>query len=1451
MGDTVGDILFANQKEVTQKELEQVQGEIRGKYSSDIINAYSPGGEYAIKSKGAVADFGGAYKESLRKPNINRVSSIMKDDLYADLSDGSRVAKYDNIPSFANSISQIDEYKASQQTTGDKWQNGLGKAGFTALTTVAGVTIGSIYGIINGVREGSLTSVFDNDFSRYTDDLNTRVGYKLPNFYSEQEKNMSLGQQMGTANFYADKMLGGASFTIGAIVGEGLWAAATGGASLSVTAARWGSKLSNIGKFGKYVSEAESIAGKAATVAKVGRLTEEAIATSSIMNKVMPTVKQQLKNAYSIEKLQRGLAIDLGKMGELTHTARFMYTSSAFEAGQEARNYMSEARKNYTSSFMEKNGRSPSREEYGQFNIDLVDSGNALFGFNMGILAPSNMLMMGKVMGVKSPIKTPDKWANNVFFGLGTKRAATGKLESLSANRLQKVLAKGYTIAGSPIREGGEEGLQSVGQTTAKSWLEATYDPRQTRNTIDLGVHFTNALSHTLNSTEGQTEMVIGAIIGLVSGTGISLVRGKGLFGSLKDARENVEKEVEVRNNYTAEKTLSRIHTANRVAYFEGQAEQAEEKGDVFGAELSRASSMIAHITNAHNFDSIDEAKEEFKVAVGTMDNEILKKQYGFETEDQIKDFKEALIEEHAALTKEYTKNRQYIDYMISSNPKELKGANNIEDIKEAIAFELTLGYKAHEFSGELLTDIQNSLAKNFNTTGQAMSDALKVTDILWSASAKTTQDFIATQNRLKAARKEEARLEKERVSLENSKNSKEDNRYDLNRLNAVATNIEVTQKEIAKLGTELEGLVSAAQLQNPYNNNSEVYISADQLENVDTNLKSITKLIQDYKSINPRETHRLEGVLGEYSKSKTAFTRYATLAKQLTDPELGLRGRRNIISELSSKKPTNEKTIDFLKTMGERYDEIKAGQELEQAEGAQGVQEVLNKNKMTPGVQTKKVATVQDIIDDNPYLMSYVGSADNAKVPTPEEIAEYKKLVSRIKRSKTIDNEKATRNAANYYAKKGIKTNLTAKEMARFQELNQKMADWRFFESALNSEGISMADLIEQEVSREKEVVPEQIQDELVVDDYVLVMTPSEVTSAKGEEFRKSAIVQTYENVKVQIIEGFYNFSHLKIESILSKLKGDVKIIMKTPKTFDASGFVTSWNKPIEVGLEDVRLNQDNYGTIFNLVSPTSDTQITVANRGKIQIPTTSFNAIKEEIGYDIFKPMATKTTYSDLYEVNAEGKLVQKDSDFKLEQELGATAVAYEAEEVFSMEPGTNTFFKLNIKDSYNQGLKDKYDSRVVEISEDTTMSLEDKDRAIEVEKNNVISQVKVYNTAANGKILGDMKSNQDIVDETTNFLEIRRLAADILLNKTPKQDLITIPMTAKAKFVMIGVPNITMIKTEDGIVPESRPITEKALEQVVDYGFMVGGQLMLKGDTKGVRMDFVSKLSKKTFQ
>lgn len=1401
MEQTPDSILLNNQQEIVQQDLGFLSENIKSKYTPDIVSKYVDNFKPVTPSKNVWAD---AIKQQDSKLKTESFSNIKQDEVYADLSDGSRVAKFDTIPSFLDSGSQIEEYKAQTQSTSDKWTNGLVKLLGKTGTAVLGGTIGSVDGIVEMAKTGAFQSTYDNKFNDWLSDLNTKMDYKLPNYYTQQEKDNNVLQSGLTANFWANDVLGGLSFTLGTIVSEGIWAYATGGASLGTTGARLGARLSS-----------------------VGRLTGEVAEVAQATNRANALIKAPVLERYLTKTFSPELAVTLGKAGELLNTARFTYTSSGFESGQEASNYMKDARQSFPESFEAQNGRAPEVEDYKNFEKDLVESANGLFAFNMAIVGSSNLAIFGSTLGVSSPIKLPTKWANETFFGIGSRRTASGVLEELTPSRLQNIVAKSFSVLKVPLTEGVyEEGLQSVGQNTAKGWIKSTYDPKYTNDTMELGTAFTEGMAETFGSKEGWKEIGIGMIIGLLSGTGVNVARGRGLFGELNQARLENSESVRLDNEYSVEKTIDRIHTANRINSFTNENEVATAKGDYVGAETSRASALLAHITHAYNFGNTDQALKEFEVGINTLDADLLKQQYGFETEQEVEDFKQTMVTEYTDLTKEYKKQRDFVGFMINSKSEEFKGVRNIEEVKEAVAFELTLGKKSYDISGELLEELTLGIAGNYNSTGEDISSSLEIQDVLTSARKEIRQEFNTKQKELKKLKSQAVELEKQRLSLEKSKNSKEDNKADLNRLNKNVVDIQENLLRSQQLERELNGVIATAQLQNPYNDKSQIFVTSEQLTEIDTNLSAINELIKSYKETNPRDGYKLEKTLNEYKKSKVAFTRYADLSRQLSDPNLGLRGKRNIIKELGSDKTPTEVTLEFIKGISESMERISN----ERAEEA--VISTSNElETMTIPEEEKKVSTVQDIIEDNPYLFEYVGTADNVNKPTNEEISEYKGLLNRIKRSRKIDNEKATRNASDYYAKKGIRIPLSKTEMSRFQELNQKISDWRLFEGALNAEGISMADLIEQELSRVEEEVPLGIKVEITNDDLSLVVSPEEIVPLKnGVEYRKSSIVQTYENVKVRVFDNFYEFSHLKARSILSKIPGDFEVIMKSPKTFDENGFVTEWNIPVFVNSEEFLQNENIYGTMFTINSIDGSLPITVANYGKLQIPISNFNEFKEVLGFDMFKQLVTNTSYSDLYELNEEGNYVQKESDFKLDQEEGIEVREYTPEEVLNTKPETRVFFKVNMRDSYNQDLKEEYEKGNIDLDY-------------------VISQVKVYNTSVNGKILGDLKSNRDIVDETTNFLEVRRMAASVLLDKNSIQDLITLPYTTKSKYVLLGTPNLTMIKSEDGVIPQSRLLTDRALEEVVDYGYTENGELKLNGDTKGIRTDFISKLSKKS--
>lgn len=1323
---------------------------------------------------------------------------VKPQEVYKELNSGELVPMFDNFLKGTNNEQRF----AEQQSTADKWGNGILKFGGKTLNAVAGATVGTVYGITKWIGDGSFQATYDNDFNDWLDDLNTKMEYNLPNYYTEQEKENNFGQNLGTANFWANNVLGGLSFTVGTIVSEALWAYATGGGSLATSGARVGMRA------GKWFGEG----------AELLRAT----------NKINSAIKSPLIRAFAKPNLPTKLATIGGNLGELVNTARFTYTSAGFEAGTEARQFMREARENYINSFQELNGRLPGSEDVADFENNLSKSANALYGFNLAIVGSSNLAVFGKFLNIKSPIKAPAKWANEALFGIGMRKGASGELEKIAATKLQKAFARAYAIGKVPVVEGlWEEGQQSVGKNTAMNWVKSGYDPKYMNNTMDIGTAFTEGLAETYGSKEGWKEIGIGMIIGLLSGTGMNLVRGQGLFAEVNQAEKANENEISLRNQYSAEKLLDRIQTANRVQAFTEAQENAEQIGDITGAELSRKSAMIAHVANAHNYDYVDQATEEVTTAVNTMDSQTLMKQYGLKTEQEVSDLKQRIIDDYNETSDSYVKHREFVENFIDE--KELGGRETGNKVKEALAYELTLGEHSFNYSKELLGEIQKEIATNYNTNGESLKNALEIQDLLWSSSREVRRDFLAKQKELKQARRKMDDLEKERLSLEKIKNSREDNTSTLNRLNTVTSDIQQNQLDVQRLNTELEGVLSAAQLQNPYNNESQPFITSRDLENVDTDLAKISKLIQDYKQISPQKGYRLEGLISEYTKSKTAFTRYADLARQLSDPNLGLRGRRNIITELTSDKAPKEITIEFLRGLEASGQNTVAERAFEAAANNQAVNEVVERAQMTTPAEANsgRVSSVEDIIKNNPYLLEYVGNEERINRPTEQEIEEYRNLISRIQNDATMD-DRVTRVRPNYYSKKGKRVSMTPAEITRFQELNQLMSDWRLFEGALNDEGISIADLINQEISRNQDVDQVVVQDELTPDDYVLVSTPTEATpSRNGREFRDASIIQTYENIKVRVNNFDYEFSHMNFETLLNRFNTPFTLLMQSPTEFDENGFPTKWGKAQDIDVQIAIDNQKVGGTKFIIKTEAGSVPVTITNQARIQIPINTFNSIKEDLGLDIFKQMATKNSFSDLYSLNEDGDYVQMESDFRILDEFNS--VSYLPEELYQLEPKTNTFFKVNINDEYNEGLKQDYEEGKITFDQ-------------------LVDSVKVYNVSGNNKIIGDLKSNQDIAGADPTFLEIRRRAAEILLKDQVAETLVTVPFTAKVKYVLLGTPNITMEKSEDGVTPKAQPISEQALDAIVDFGFSNNGALTLRHDSKSVRMDFVDKLAKK---
>ena len=107
-----------------------------------------------------------------------------------------------------------DEIRARNQSTADKWGNGLAKMGVTALGAITENTVGFFAGMGEMINGGSY---YDNSVGKTVDRVNEWMREHMPNYYTQREQEMSVLRAMGTANFWADKVAGGIGYSLGSI----------------------------------------------------------------------------------------------------------------------------------------------------------------------------------------------------------------------------------------------------------------------------------------------------------------------------------------------------------------------------------------------------------------------------------------------------------------------------------------------------------------------------------------------------------------------------------------------------------------------------------------------------------------------------------------------------------------------------------------------------------------------------------------------------------------------------------------------------------------------------------------------------------------------------------------------------------------------------------------------------------------------------------------------------------------------------------------------------------------------------------------------------------------------------------------------------------------------------------------------------------------------------------
>jgi hypothetical protein len=585
---------------------------------------------------------------------------VHKDAIYDRLNDGTYIPKYDNYVGETGNENRL----ALQQTAMEQWGAGLYKFGAKTVNYALDATVGTVYGITNAIAEGSMDGLYDNDFSNKLDDWNKRLDNSFANYYSDEQKSMGVLESMTTANFWANDVGGGLAFVAGALLPEIAIGAATGGASVP----------SSFAKFGVRLGLKKAIKEGTQEIVEAG--------TRSAIRETAQATGMNLLRAERYSKIGQ-------YAGEALKTGGFIVRTSNFEAGMEARHNLHDATDEYLRSFKDLNGRNPSFEEYSSFLDDAVSASNKVYAANMAILSVSNVAMFGSKFGIGVNLGNHTKNAFNRVIGLGVNKTAGGAITLAGANRAQKILGNSFLILNKPIIEGVyEEGFQGVAGKTMQNYLKAKYDP-EVEHTYGAMRALSDAFSEQYGTKEGWKEMTIGMIIGF----GASALQGRMPDGLGKNSRKSREARLltQVEQANKGQEILRNMDRTNSMMTYRDRMESTDSVQE----DVSISNTLLhkEYIASQEAFRTGTEIQEDFNAIVDTMQltQEQISTLGGVENAESYKKFLKENFQQDAA---NYETARNIVS-RIGLNQKLKNTPGNMNEIGEALIVNIMVGKTA------------------------------------------------------------------------------------------------------------------------------------------------------------------------------------------------------------------------------------------------------------------------------------------------------------------------------------------------------------------------------------------------------------------------------------------------------------------------------------------------------------------------------------------------------------------------------------------------------------------------------------------------------------------------------------------------------------------------------------------------------------------------------------
>lgn len=1314
----------------------------------------------------------------IEKPKIEFQPEVVDpSSLYATLPSGERIQKFDSYVTGSNE----EERAAQLQTTSNKWTNGITKFFGKTGSSILGGTAGSIYGIFDAVKSGSIEAVWNNDFTNYLDDLNTKLDYKLPNYYTEQEKEAGFIDSAQTANFWANDFLGGLSFTVGTIVSEAGWAAATGGTSLIASGARYGLRAAN--SAGKVLRGIDNVKDIGKAVKDASKLTKDFIKKSALDTKT---------------------ATNYGKALQALNTARFTYTSAGYEAGVEARQYIREQKENFERNFVQLYGRQPSEQERLDFNKNLESTANTVFASNLALVGGSNLAIIGKMYNISSPVKAPSKWVNKKLFGVGVQQTEKGTFESIKRTAAQRIAGTTYSIFKAPLIEGlVEEGGQAVTSTAAGAFLEAKYNNQ--KPAVDLIEAMYEGLSETYGTKEGWKEIGLGMLIGLVGGQASNVASGQGLFSDVSNLKKRDDLEAKARNLYSAEKVVAEITKSAVVNKANQESQKAAQRGDITGEALSDTMAMMANVMMAEEFGYSEDAKNDIFTIVDLISDETIQEQYGVSEEGEIQKVKQNIKDSYSKLQDSYKKNREFAEYSINANT--LPDGTDIQTLKEGLAYQLTMAEKAEELTEDYLKAIKEEVL-TFVSPNTDYTQALDLQDALLKTTPEKRREYSNLKRRYKRAQQALDLTEKQTRAIQNAILSREEAGNLAKQLNKYQQRTQDVQLEMDNINNEINVLTEGILLSSPFRESSDIVRSFDVID-ID---ESLTKLQQELTTVSKRDfakAARLEKLTNEYRKALSISRNYGNIINGLLNPEVGLRGESRAF--FLPKKSLNEVTYEFLNDLKKANEDYKVIQQrFEQTTSENKTQtpekDDINKKETETTVEVKQTPIqtlrnkLNELLNSNEYLLNYFGEDLEAKQPTGQDVAEYQSLKNNYQGEdiNILINVDPTR------LSNSARGGLNLAEITRYQQLSRKLANWRLLDG-VEEQGISILDIINQIESLQKPV-----NQELDINDNTTETEDLEIAfEAKQVDVQESSdpsLMQTWDTVLVKQNKTNTELTHLNLSSLV-KLGASIK----------ENG----------VPITNVEKVQKEIGRTFTIEINGKSIPTKVVAHNRLKFENNKFEELINSTGFKVIDMTNVKgSRWSTVYNQTEQG-YKPLDTDYVINPN-DSEFTSLSPEEVYNIEPDSNVYFKLNLNEEWNR----EYEAEIDALNINDT-------RAVEELKNKIQKQVLVYVTNENNEVAGVLKAaNEKTVQP--EFLAIRKKAADILfesyLNKGYNKTVHDLPFSTKVEKIFVGHPNLTFVEQENGkLKPQKTPLNERTIKMIESFGVANNGSIVQNPNTQ----------------